>query len=172
MRDKISGLVLNDILLSKEFEQFIKEKYSNNNLNLLSLNTLKKINTHQTYNNSNNMKSVKSINENSVDNFVDVIEQKDSQNILNDENVEYIIREKIEFLKQTKNENFADKERKYLEIIEKLFASIKEIQEEKVLNEKNNHKKNLLNNESKVKGKIINYSNNKVKNLKIKRIDL
>lgn len=135
MRDKISGILLNEIHYSEEFEQFLREKYSNqiisnkntNDKNLISNNTKEK------YEISNNYPSSKSINELSVDDFVDVIKNKKTFN-LSDENIESILHEKIEFLKNSKNENFVEKEKKYLEIIEKLLASLKIIQEKKACN--------------------------------------
>lgn len=164
MLDKISGLVLNEIQLSKEFEEFIKEKYPIKSINAdpspkndtnNNCFHIKKIKTNQTKENkenfelSNNFLSIRSLNEMSVENFIDVIAPKDTKNVkLGDCNFDDVLREKIEFLKTAKNENFADKERKYLEVIEKLLASIKEIQEEKgqkefIVNNNNNNKNHL-----------------------------
>ncbi len=159
IRDKISGLVLNEIELSKEFEQFIKEKYSKKNINSNATNEknehrkskklLNNKNKENVYR-SNNFISEKSIIEVSVDNFTDAFVQKDTKNTWSENNLDALFQEKIEFLKlktaENENDNFADKERKYLEIIERLFTSIKEIQDDKELKESTNNNSNKVKN--------------------------
>ena len=149
MRDKISGILLNEIQLSKEFEQFIKEKYSNNIIfnnktNEINVNSNK---TKDNYDNCGNFNSSKSINEFSIYNFVDVIMGRESKNLRN---------EIIEFLK------IPEKEIKYPETIEKLFNSIKEIQSDKVVEKSNNNYDNhQINNDCiNYKNKVLKFSNN------------
>jgi hypothetical protein len=162
LRDKISGILLNEIQLSKEFEQFIKEKYSNNIIfnnrtNKININSNK---TKDNYDNGDNFHSSKSINEFSIYNFFEVIMRRETKNLSN-ENIENIFDEKIEFLKIPKKEIFVENEMKYPETIEKLFNFIKEIQEDKVVKSNNNNDNHQINNDGiNNKNKNLKFSNN------------
>jgi len=137
IKDKLSSININEIFL-KEYEQYIKEKYSSNDLKKVQ-NSIENITHGQVkvpYKNCE-FQSFNALNEYDLENFLELKNlNRNEINFINksEKQIDKILKEKIDKMKNSKFDNFEDKEKNYLEIIEILYRSVKEIEEMKLNN--------------------------------------
>ncbi len=140
IKNKLSKLNIDDIFC-KEFQQYMKEKYcSEDLLKKDNLNSNKNQIELNTTDNNREFIAFNELNEFDLENFLEmkfIIRNETNLKINPDQDTDRILNEKIVNMKNSKFENFADKEKNYLEIIVILFKSVNKKEENKSNNLKN-----------------------------------